>query len=834
MYQRLGVWCYRRWPVVLGLWAALIVGVGALSGTVGTAYNSSFEIPESESRDGFDVLDEYFGGAGNGSPGSIVFRTERGVDDPDVVAMMTELFAFADDLDERLLVVSPYGETSRPQIALAGPQAGQIAFADITVGLDVDQVVAGEYGAEIREEADVLLEEYGLTDDVQIEVGGAILGGFEPPETELIGLGFAIVILVVAFGSVLAMGVPIGVAVAGVGVGLAGIGLLSNALLIPDFAVQIGAMIGLGVGIDYALFIVTRYRNTVAAGYSREQAVGIALDTAGRAVVFAGLTVVLSLLGMLLIGLAFISGLGVGAATTVAVTMVASITLVPALLGLVGDRLEVTRVRGLLAAGGVAIALAAFGLGFRGVAGAAFIAGMVILAVGLLVQGAGRLLGRPVPVIGGLLRTLPPRPERPIRETWAYRWSRVIQAHPWTALVFGAGLLLVLAAPLVTLRLGFSDEGNFPEDTDTRRAYDLIAEGFGPGFNGPILVTATLDDPSALAQAQALSAAIGEVDGVAGVSPAIPNSPDPATAEAILIQVIAETAPQDEATDELVRTLRDDVVPANDDGLDVSVTGAVPANIDFTGFLAGRILLFYGVVLAMSFLLLMAVFRSLVVPLKAVIMNVLSIASAYGVVVAIFQWGWLGDLFGISGAPIEPFVPMMLFAIVFGLSMDYEVFLLSRVKEEYERTGDPQTSVADGLAGTARVITAAAAIMIVVFGAFMLEDDRIIKLFGLGLALAVFLDASLVRLLLVPATMELLGSRNWWLPRWLDRIVPNLNVEGSEPPPPEALADGTTPANGKVDLDGGHADDGGDERPEDRPDPSSDPSPEGAPEPVSG
>ena len=265
-----------------------------------------------------------------------------------------------------------------------------------------------------------------------------------------------------------------------------------------------------------------------------------------------------------------------------------------------------------------------------------------------------------------------------------------------------------------------------------------------------------------------------------------PNNPaDPQSSEAYLIQVIPTTAPQDEATDQLVSTLREDVIPGASNGLDVAVTGAVPANIDFTAFLGARILLFFGVVLAVSFLLLMAVFRSIVVPIKAVIMNVLSIASAYGIVVAIFQWGWFGDLFGIAGAPIEPFIPMMLFAIVFGLSMDYEVFLLSRVKEEYERTGDARNSVADGLAATARVITAAAAIMIVVFGSFMFEDNRIIKLFGLGLAMAVFLDASLVRLLLVPATMELLGDRNWWLPRWLDRLIPDLNVEGTEPPAPE-------------------------------------------------
>ncbi|MEM8926151.1 MAG: MMPL family transporter [Actinomycetota bacterium] len=790
MYQRLGQWCYRNWLAVLGLWLVAIVAVAGASGAVGAQFSSSFEIPESESRDGFEVLDEYFGGTGNGQPGSIVFRTERGVEDPEVVAMMTELFDFTSGLDEGLLLVSPYAPGPQQQISAAGPEAGQIAYADITIPLDIDQVEAGEYGEEIEEKADELLATYGLEDDVQIEIGGSYLAGFEPPETELIGLGFAIVILIVAFGSVLAMGVPIGVAVAGVGVGLSIVTLLTNTILIPDFAVQIGAMIGLGVGIDYALFIVTRYRDTVAAGYSRYEAIGIALDTAGRAVIFAGLTVVVSLLGMLLIGLEFITGLGVGAASTVTVTMIASVTLVPALLGLVKDRVEVTRIRGIAAAAAVALALVGLGLSEGALASGAAVVALVIIGVGLLIQLVQHLAKRELPVAGLLLKQLPPRKERPIRETLAYRWSRLIQGHPWAALAVGAGILLVLAAPLLSLRLGFSDEGNYPEETTTRQAYDLIAEGFGPGFNGPLLITATFDDPSAAAQAQALQAAVAGTEGVAFASPPIPN--DPAAPEAVLIQVIPTTAPQDVETQDLVNELRDVVVPANAEGLDVDVTGAVPANIDFTGYLGARILVFFGVVLAVSFLLLMAVFRSLVVPLKAVVMNVLSIASAYGVVVAIFQWGWFGDVFGITGAPIEPFIPMMLFAIVFGLSMDYEVFLLSRVKEEFERTGDPQTSVADGLASTARVITAAAAIMIVVFGAFMLEDDRIVKLFGLGLAMAVFLDASLVRMLLVPATMELLGSRNWWLPRWLDRIVPNLNIEGSEPPPPAnpPMADG--------------------------------------------
>ncbi|MEM7337858.1 MAG: MMPL family transporter [Actinomycetota bacterium] len=771
MYRALGKWCFQNWGKVFGLWAAAIVIVVGSAIGVGSAFDGSFEIPESESRDGFDALEEYFGGTGNGTPGSIVFRTERGVDDPEVVAAMNELFAFTSELDEGILLRSPYEPGPQPQIAFAGPQAGQIAYADITLDLEIDQVEAGLFGEEIREEAERIVADAGLDGELQIETGGAALGGFEPPETEFIGLAFAVIVLIVAFGSVMAMGLPIGVAIAGVLTGIAGISLLTNVMSVPDFAVQVGAMIGLGVGIDYALFIVTRYRNMRNDGHSNLDAVGIAIDTAGRSVIFAGLTVVLSLLGMLLIGLSFISGLGVGAALTVSITMIASVTLLPALLGLVGDKVEISRYRGLVAAGFVSLAFLTFGiLGAEQWLVPVSLAGVAVL---ILVVGT---------FIPFFRRMLPKREERPIRETAAYRWSRLIQSRPWASLLIGAGILLVVAAPLLTLRLGFSDEGNFPEETTTRKAYDLIAEGFGPGFNGPLLITAELDSPAAVGEAQALQAAVAATPGVLSASPPIPN--DPNAPEAVLIQVIPETSPQDIETEDLVDELRDVVIPANSDGLDVNVTGAVPANIDFTQFLGARILLFFGVVLSLSFLLLMVVFRSILVPLKAVVMNVLSIASAYGLIVAIFQWGWLGNLIGIEGAPIEPFIPMMLFAIVFGLSMDYEVFLLSRVKEEYERTGDARNSVADGLASTARVITAAAAIMVVVFGSFMFEDNRIIKLFGLGLATAVFLDATFVRMLLVPATMELLGERNWWLPRWLDRILPNLNVEGTEPPPP--------------------------------------------------
>ena len=351
--------------------------------------------------------------------------------------------------------------------------------------------------------------------------------------------------------------------------------------------------------------------------------------------------------------------------------------------------------------------------------------------------------------------------------------------------LLGMVILLVLASPVLSMRLGFSDDGNYPERTETRQAYDLIAEGFGPGFAAPFFVVVELPQPADLSTVAALQQAIAANPNVAFASPPIPNGPQP---KAALIQIVAKSAPQDVATDELVKQLRRETVPAAISGTNVKayVAGTTAANLDFSAYLGRRTPVFFGAVLGLSFLLLMLVFRSLLVPLKAVIMNLLSIGAAYGVLVAIFQWGWLKELVGIGkGGPIEPFIPMMLFAIVFGLSMDYEVFLLSRMKEEFDRTGDNATAVADGLATTARVITAAAAIMVVVFGAFLLEDQRTIKMFGIGLSVAVFIDATVVRMLLVPATMELLGAKNWWLPAWLDRLLPHLNIEGGhEPKPP--------------------------------------------------
>ncbi len=756
MYRSLARWSFQHGLFILIAWVIALVGVNAAAGAIGAGFSGEFSTPESESSTGFEVLNANFPGAGSAFGGSLVFMADGGVDRADVVDGMTGYFEEIDAIDG-VSVVSPYEPLGQGQIA---PDGG-IAFAQLNLDRDVDQTRAAIIAEEIRE----------LTPDIDgvtVEIGGAIFAEFEPPESELIGLAFAVVILIVSFGSVMAMGLPIGVALAGVGTGGFGaVSLLSNAVSIPDWAPFIGVMIGLGVGIDYVLFMVTRYRELTRQGSSPLEATMGALDTSGRAVVFAGVTVVLSLLGMLVIGLGFVSGLGIAAATTVAVTLIASITLLPALLGLFHSKVEVTRWRGLLTAGFVALALLGLGLGLPTLAS---IGG--VLALAMLVAS---LFLRP------LRRVVPNRRERPLRETTSYRWSRVIQSRPWAFVLLGGGALVLLMLPVFSLRLGFSDEGNLSETTSARRAYDLIAEGFGPGFNGPFLLTVEPGSPADLGLIGAIPEALAADPGVDRVGPPFPSDPaDPAASDAFLIQIIPTTSPQDAVTEETVARLRAEVVPSVIDGstITANLTGAVPANIDFTDYLGGRLLVFFGAVLGVSFLLLTMVFRSVLVPLKAVLMNVLSIASAYGIVVAIFQWGWLSGVFGVEPAPIEPFVPMMLFAIVFGLSMDYEVFLLSRVKEEFDRTGDSANSVADGLAATARVISAAAAIMVVVFGAFLLEDDRIVKLFGVGLAVAVLLDATLVRMLLVPATMELLGARNWWIPRWLDRVLPRLNVEG--------------------------------------------------------
>ncbi|MCC5953633.1 MAG: MMPL family transporter [Acidimicrobiia bacterium] len=770
---RVGGWCFDHGWSVIGVWVAVVVVAFAGAGVAGSGFESSTGVPGTESARGAEALAEHFGelGAG-GQSGMIVFRADQGVEDPEVVAAMEELFAVVDggfpDSDgvpsePGATVVSPYSPTGGTQVATAGPLAGQLAYAQVNLAGDVDDTRSARIGALIADHAPAI-------EGLEVLVGGQYLAGIDPPKAELVGLAFAVVVLVVAFGSVLAMGLPIAVAIGGVGLGLASIALLSNVVAMPEDTAVLAMMVGLGVGIDYALFIVSRYRGAVHDGVAPRSAVTLAFDTAGRAVVFAGATVVISMLGLLLAGLGWLGGMGVGVSATVLATMAASLTLLPALLGRNHQRLELTRWRGLFAAGFVAVALLGAGLGWTSLAfGSA--------AFALLALVAGRwvtVLCRPVP------RRVPP----PIDRTVSYRWSRTVQRRPWVWLGAATVLLALVASPALGLQLGWADDGNFPEDSPTRQAYDLMADGFGPGFNGPLVLTAVTGasgSPRSAgidgshADVDGLHAALAATPGVAAVTP--PMADAPGEPRAYTMTVVPDTAPQDEATTALVRTLRSEVIPVANGSLDVFVSGGAAAAVDVTDHLSSRLPVVFAAVLGVSFVVLMMVFRSVLVPLKAVAMNLASIAAAYGVVVAVFGWGWGAGVLGIDAGPINPFVPLMLFAVLFGLSMDYEVFLLSRIREEYERTGDAVTSVADGLASTAKVITAAAAIMVVVFGSFLLEEIREVKLFGLGLGVAVLIDASVVRMVVAPASMELLGERNWWMPRWLDRVVPRLTIE---------------------------------------------------------
>ena len=753
MLHSLGLFAHARRRSVIAIWFAVLLALGVSVGSFGSSFSTQFNLPDVESADGFTLLSERFGAEESGRSGTIVVRADGGF----TAVQQDALNAFFSQLDARddMGVVSPFTPAGARQVA----PSGDIAFATVSLASDLD---TAEQFAEVFAEMKAIEPEVA---GAQIEYGGEVFAEFEAPTSEVLGLAFAIVILIFAFGSVLAMGLPIGTAFGGIAAGVLVVTLVSNLLTMPDFATTLGVMIGLGVGIDYALFIVTRYREARHRGRDCAAATAESINTAGRAVLFAGTTVVISLLGMLIMGVGFMNGMAVGASITVLFTMIASVTLLPALLGFVGERVEVTRWRGVIAAGLVALALVGVGLKQNALLFAAPLGGLVLLA------------GSFMPMFK---RPLPTRRVKPMPETLPFKWSRWVQRRPWLSLVIGVGVLGALTLPVLGLRLGFADEGNYPSDTTTRRAYDLLAQGFGPGFNGPLTLVAAIDTPEQLAAAQGLSDTLATTPGVVSVSPAVPN--DAAAPTAVLWNLYPTGSPQSAEAADLVQRLRTDVVPAavGESGLDVKVTGSVAVNVDFSSYLADRLPVFFAVVLLLSFVLLMAVFRSLLVPLKAVLMNLLSIGAAYGAVVAVFQWGWGASLIGLGGsAPIDPWLPVMMFAIVFGLSMDYEVFLLSRVKEEYDRTGDNELAVADGLAKTARVITAAAAIMVFVFGSFVLDPTRSIKMFGFGLAVAVFLDATVVRMLLVPATMELLGDRNWWLPRWLNRVLPKIDVEGA-------------------------------------------------------
>ena len=734
--------------MVLGIWLPLVIIISFVSSSLGDGFRTEMELPNSDARDAQEMISKVSPSDG-GESSQIVIKTASTIDDEATKSAFSAALAEVAKIP-RIRVLSPYDVPTQVN------PSRNIAFAQVTTPEDMSMEEMTVVADEIKD----ITASLRATDGIGVEYGGQLFRVFEMPESEALGLLAAIIILVLAFGSVIAMGLPIGIALLGLAAASGIVVIVSNLMSMPSEATSMVAMIGLGVGIDYALFIVTRYREALHDGMSVEESIVEAIDTSGRAVLFAGITVVVALLGLLSIGLAFVSGFSVAMAIGVAVMMTASITLLPALLAMVGTRIDNTSRAAVIS---LAIAVVAAMI-------AIFIHSIELAVAGVIVAIMVQMLRI---FVAPLRAPLPHRAQNNHQHSVWWRWSRVVQHRPWISLIASVALLGILSAPMFSLRLGFSDNGNADESTDVRRAYDLISEGFGPGFNGPLYISVGGDTPSDPTAMKTFAAALSKDEGIAAAIPVLLPSD-----EVGLVIAYPKTAPQDEATSDLVHRLREDVIPATN--VDAKVGGFTAGGIDFSEYLSQRLPWLIGIVLVLSFILLMAVFRSILVPLKAVLMNLLSVGSAYGVIVAVFQWGWMGDFFGIGKpGPVEAWAPMFLFAIVFGLSMDYEVFLLSRMKEEYHRTGDNATAVADGVAATARVITAAALIMVCVFAAFVLAPDRQLKLFGMGMAVAVFIDATVVRMLLVPATMELLGDRNWWIPKWLDKVLPRIDVEGT-------------------------------------------------------
>ena len=718
--RKLAHWSFSHRRIVLAAWLVVVIGLTVIHSATGSAYRDTFKLSGTESSEAQELL-ERSSPRTSGDVDHIVVATEEGgsIREPAVKSDVTAMLKKVEGLPHVGSVASPYAPGSADQVS----KDGRIAYATVTFDEQANDLPKGA----IERVMNVAQESAGNGLDVQL--GGQAIGQTHQPSTggTMIGFVLAAVVLFIIFGSFFATLMPLLTAGFGLGAGVAVIGLLSHAIQMASFSSELSLLIGLGVGVDYALFIVTRFRQGLLRGLDPEDAVVDALDTSGRAVMFAGITVCIALLGMFTLGVSFLYGVAIAASVVVSLTVVAALTLLPALLGFIGPRILGRRTRRELAAKGV----------------------------------------------------LSESDESP---AWS-RWAGVLQRRPALFAAGAAIVLIVIAIPFLSIRLGSSDEGNDPSDTTTRQAYDLLAEGFGPGSNGPLMLVAQVPDQQAEQGFEAALAAAKTTEDVASVTPAtvIPGRDGrPAVATA---NVVPEGSPQDASTTDLVHQLRGETIPdaTAGSGARVLVGGQTAVFEDFSNVLSEKLPLFIGVVVLLSFLLLMAVFRSLVVPLMASAMNLLSAGAAFGVVTAVFQWGWGASLLGIDrGGPIEAFLPVMVFAILFGLSMDYEVFLVSRIYEEWHKRGDNREAVVHGLSATARTITAAAAIMVLVFGAFILGGERVIMLFGVGLASAVLLDAVVVRSVLVPALMLLAGRSNWWLPAWLDRILPHLNVEGSD------------------------------------------------------
>jgi putative drug exporter of the RND superfamily len=697
---------HRR--VVVVTWIVAAVGIFAVANSVGKKTASDFTLPGTGSQHAVSLLQGRFPAAA-GDQDQIVFHARSGkVTGTADRAAIDALLARVARLPHVTSVISPYATGQH-----AVSRDGTIAFA--TVNFD-ERATALPKAAVDRV---ISAAESARSSTLEVELGGqaieqaqAVSLGF----ATIVGIAAAIVILLISFGSFSAMGLPIATALLGLGAGMGVISLASHAINMPDFASELALMIGLGVGVDYALFIVTRFReNYRQNGGDVNLAVESAINTSGRAVLFAGATVVIALLGMFALGVSLLNGAAVAAAIGVILVLSASLSLLPALLSLTGRRIGETGSRA--ATGGLDDAKPGFWL----------------------------------------------------------RWVRAVQRRPAIVATAATALMLVLAAPALGLRLASSDAGNDPTSQTTRQAYDLLAKGFGPGFNGPLQVAVALPRANDTAAVSRVSNALRSTPGVASVPPAR-LSPD-GTAAAVV--AYPTTSPQSAETSNLVNHLRTDVIPPIEraTGTSVYVGGATASQVDFSHVLSSKLPLFIGVVIAVAALLLVVVFRSLVIPVQAALMNLLSIGASLGIVQAIFERGWLGGVFGVQAGPIDAFIPVLAFAIVFGLSMDYEVFLVSRVHEEWRAHRDASAAVRNGVARTGRVITAAAAVMVAVFGAFAISGDRVLEMFGLAMASAVFLDALVVRMLLVPAVLQLLGRATWWLPRWLERLLPRVAIE---------------------------------------------------------
>ncbi|MFF4806454.1 MMPL family transporter [Streptomyces sp. NPDC002144] len=712
-------WCYRHRLVVVLVWLGLLVGLAAASQGAGSAYNNSFSLPNTESTRALNLLKSSFP-ARAGDSDTVVWHVEAGsVRDSATKAQMTGTLDKIAKLPEVSDVTSPYDPQGAAQISKDGRTAyAQVNFAKVQQDLDK---------SDIQRVIDTA--EAARTDGLEVELGGQAIESTEqtPPATsELVGVVAAAVVLFLAFGSLFAMLLPILTAVAGVGTAILATGLLSHATTIGEIAPTLSALIGLGVGIDYALFIVTRHRKGLQSGLDVQESLVRAVNTSGRAVLFAGGTVCIALLGMFVLQTKFLNGVAIASALTVALTVLASVTLLPAMLGLLGTRVLGRRARRRLAEG-------------------------------------------------------EPLPENVTSGPWV-RWAALVQRRPRVLSLVALVVMVALTIPVFSLRLGSSDAGNNPASTTTRKAYDLLADGFGPGFNGPLQLVAEAPSAADKAALTKLSAQLENVEGVASV--AAPPIRQGSTVG--IVQVIPTTSPQAKQTSDLIDHLRDKVIPAAEKGttLKVYVGGTTAIFNDFATVLTGKLPLFIAVIVVLGGLLLLLAFRSLLIPATAAVMNLLAAGASFGVLVAVFQWGWGSDSLGLGKAgPVEAFLPVMMISILFGLSMDYQVFLVSRMHEEWVHTQDNARAVRVGQVETARVITAAAAIMVCVFIAFVFGGQRTIAEFGIGLAAAVALDAFILRTILVPASMHLFGKANWWIPAWLDRRMPHLSVD----PPDEPL-----------------------------------------------